>query len=345
MKLYKYRSVDKDIFERDIRTFTKNQFFASNFEMLNDPFEANFNDTTSHTLDMVKSMFSVDTSNLRKQLDKVIGYKVKLGVFSLSKTCYSQQMWAYYSTSYSGYCIEYDLEKLKDKTKNFDFSMQLDITYSDDIPTIKLEDFENISIFQKMFGTKTTYWRHEEETRLLFENFSIKEHHESAITGIVFGYKANNNLIETFKDAFDNRDIKFYRVVVNRQKNRLEKDLILELQKQRNFNLTKYTFEVLKYTNNLAVENYHLVLKGPSSNDDAKNLIFAFREKICYKPSNIHVYNTPSIVELIDIYPLRGKDYIHYAEACIASSDFDSENLVIFSPYKDSYYQEEIEKL
>jgi len=64
----------------------------------------------------------------------------------------NEVMWAHYASSNRGYCIEYDRDKLKDKTINFDFAVELDVTYSDEIPTLTFEDIKGNSMFKKMFG-------------------------------------------------------------------------------------------------------------------------------------------------------------------------------------------------
>ncbi|WP_409013870.1 DUF2971 domain-containing protein [Chryseobacterium geocarposphaerae] len=56
----------------------------------------------------------------------------------------NEQLWAYYASSYSGYCIEYDLDKLIDKGQNFDFQYQFQIDYKDNIPTLSVEDRQTV---------------------------------------------------------------------------------------------------------------------------------------------------------------------------------------------------------
>lgn len=345
MKVYKYRGIESDIIDRDISTFQKNQFFAPKFEMLNDPFEANFNEIISNTFDLIKNIFSADADKLKKQLREVIELKHKLGILSLSKTCYSEQMWAYYASSNRGYCIEYDLDKLKDKTKNFDFSSELEIIYSDEIPTLNIEDIKDNLMFKKMYGVKKRNWQHEEEIRLIFDNSSIKDHHESAMTGIYFGCQCNDSTIELFKEKFSNRDINFYKITPNKQKNIFESIVIYECRRHRKFQIAKYDFEILKYQDNSVVENYYLYLKEKLSKEELREFVSAFREEYCYKPSNLNIFDTPEISDLIGIYPLKGKEYIRYADSYIALADFSTEDFLFEYPFKDFYYKEVVKEL
>lgn len=340
MKVYKYRGVESDIFQRDLNTFQNNQFFASKFEMLNDPFEANFNEIISTTLDLLKNIFSVDAEKVKRHLKELLDLKQKIGILSLSKNCYSEQMWAYYASSNRGYCIEYDFEKLKDNTQNFDYSSELEIQYSDTIPTLSIDDMKSNLMLSKMYGTKKKGWIHEDEIRLIFDNSSLKNHHESAITGIYFGYQSSDDSIESFKEIFKNRNVKFYRIYPDKQKNNLNSTLFYETTKQNKFDLKKFNFEVLEYQNNSVVENYYIYLKDILTEDELKEFVLAFREEKCYKPSNINIFNTSDISNLIGIYPLKGKDYIQYADAFIALADFSCEDFLFMYPYKDFRYKE-----
>lgn len=254
-------------------------------------------------------------------------------------------MWAYYASSNQGYCIEYDLEKLEDKTKNPDFSVQVDVCYSDKIPILDLDDIRNKLIFQKMYGTKKERWHHEEELRLIFDNSSIKKYHESAITGIYFGCNSKDSLIEVFKEAFINRNIKFYKMVVNRENNSLESIIIYESLKDELTKINQYSFEILKYENNKTVENYFIYLKGKLDINIISDFVFLFRENYCYKPSNINIFDSLEIIDLLGTFSLKGKDYIRYADAYIASSYFDAQEVIDEYPFKDPFYQQQLREM
>lgn len=223
MKVYKYRGIESNCLERDIITFSNNKFFAPKFENLNDPFEANFNEIISETLENINKLFSYDVNDVKDNLNNLIDFKNKLGIFSLSKNAFSEQMWAYYASSNKGYCIEYEIEKLKDKNQNFDYFRQLEVKYTDDIPTLDITDLysksENMLI--KMFGTKKNNWKHEEEIRLLFDESFLKNHHFSAITAIYFGYQASEDIKNKIYENFTDRDIEFYEIIPSKVNNRI----------------------------------------------------------------------------------------------------------------------------
>ncbi len=215
MKAYKYRSIEKDIFERDFETIKNNSFYSSNYSMLNDPFDIYFNEEISQLIDLLKTLFPYqELENFENQFKEVLNFKEEIGVYCLSKDFLNEQLWAYYASSYSGYCVEYDLDKLIDKEQNFDFQYQFEIDYKDNIPTLGIDDMINLQegFIKKMFATKKSAWRHEEEIRLIFDKFGMKKFHPSAITGIYFGAKTTEIIKESFYGIFKDMDVKFYEV-------------------------------------------------------------------------------------------------------------------------------------
>ena len=196
-----------------------------------------------------------------------------------------------------------------------------------------------------MYGTKKKRWLHEEEVRLIFDTSSIKIHHESAITGIYFGCKSENSFVEIFKEFFKNRNIKFYKMVANRNNNSFDSILLYDIVKTESTKIKEYNFEILKYENNTTIENYFIYLKDKLDKDELKYFIFIFRKHYCYKPSNINIFDSSEIKDLIGVSSLTGKDYIYYADTYIASSHFCAEEVVDEYPFKDPYYQQQLREI
>lgn len=341
MKVYKYRTIDSRVFERDKNNLLSNQFFAPKFEMLNDQFEANFDETISQVSELLKNMSLVgDNQMVRDRLNEIIALKDQLGVFSLSKNFLNEQMWAYYADSNTGYCIEYELDKLKDRSRNLDFTAQLDVNYDDQKPILHIHDIRKESLLQKMLGIKKMGWKHEEELRLVFDHSSLKSYHESAVTGVYFGCKASESSIEQLKEIFHNRDVSFYRIIANRNAHGFDFQQIFQGTKPKKYDLKKYDFELLKQENTFHIDNYYVYLKNTLSSESLKEFVQAFRESKAYKPANIYIFNSANITPLIGVYPLAPKDYLKYADAFIAVSDFGTEDLMVEFPYKDARYQE-----
>ncbi|WP_343611153.1 DUF2971 domain-containing protein [Chryseobacterium oranimense] len=192
MKVYKYRSIEKDVFDRDFKTIESK---------LNDPFDIYFDEEISQLINILKILFPIkELDNFENQFREVLKFKEKIGVYCLSRDFLNEQLWAYYASSYSGYCIEYDLDKLMDRGQNFDFQYQFEIDYKESIPRLDINDIINIknNFIQKMFATKKSAWQHEKEIRLIFDKYGMKKFHPSAITGLYFGIKTPDLIKQSF---------------------------------------------------------------------------------------------------------------------------------------------------
>jgi len=340
MKAYKYRSIEKDVFERDLKTLSENCFYSSNYSMLNDPFDIYFNEEISQFIDLLKTLFPhEELNNLEKQFKEVLNFKEEIGVYCLSTDVLNEQLWAYYASSYSGYCIEYDLEKLVDKGQNFDFQYQFEIDYKDNIPTLDINDFTNLQegFLRKMFATKKSTWKHEKEIRLIFDKYGLKKFHSSAITGIYFGIRTPEIIKESFYGLFKDVDVKFYEVFPSNFK--LDFKLINETKRELKYDLTKFDFEILRYKMNVTHESYYIFYKGSKKESEIIEFVLAFREKFCIKENSLYVFDNKDVESLIDIYPKNDDEYIKYVDSIITVSD-NWEESVINNPFKDFKYDE-----
>lgn len=125
MLVYKYRGINNElcknnsnkIFERDLKTLERNQFWASDIKDLNDPCEA-ITDTVkvknflNYIGKKVRMKSQDDFKMVEENTDQVLSLEDKMGIYSLSKTFLDELLWAHYSNSHKGFCIEYDLDIL-----------------------------------------------------------------------------------------------------------------------------------------------------------------------------------------------------------------------------------------
>lgn len=338
MKVYKYRSDDKKYLKRDLQTFSKNQFFASNFENLNDVFEANFDEIISQELMEIGKVFNINTSNINETYKKIEKYKEVLGIFSLSKIWNSHPLWSYYANDNKGYCIEYDYEKLKDKSLNEDLSYSIEVNYTNKKPLVAISDIRE-NIIKKMFATKSSDWIHEKEIRLIFEKSSLKTHHESFITAIYFGCKASEELIELFKKKFKNRDIIFYKLYVDKTKNTFQRKKIWSDKKKLKYDLSEYNYEILKEVNYFETITFYIFLKEYYNSKQLTELTLAIREKYSYKYCNIYFLNDKNFIDIAIKCPLSDEEYLKYADVLVAQF-FHTDKIIHVFPYKDSRYRE-----
>lgn len=323
MKVYKYRSIEKDIFDRDIKTLKDNSFYSSNYSALNDPFDIYFNEEISQSVDLLKILFPfIEFDNLKKYLKEVLDFKEKIGIYCLSTDFLNEQLWAYYASSYAGYCVEYDLDRLIDKEQNFDFQYKFKVDYKESVPTLGIEDMSNLrdGFIQKMFATKKSAWKHEKEIRLIFDKYGMKKFHPSAITGIYFGIKTPEIVKETFYKLFENNNVKFYEVFPSHFE--LDFKLVYETKRKLKYDITRFDFEVLRYRTNISHESYYIFYKGEKKESEVIDFILAFRELYCIKESNsLYIFDNKNVESLIDIYPKNDMQNREYVNSIISIND------------------------
>ncbi len=338
MKVYKYRSTKNlKILERDIETFSNNKFFAPKFETFDDKLEATFKEEISTIVQIIGKTFSTNTEQMKNSLKEVTDYKDKIGIYCVTKRYDNEYMWKNYANNSQGYCVEYDLDKLTDKSKNLDFSIKFEIIYDNKTSILNIADIGSNSLITKMFGVKKLEYLPEEEIRLIFNFDSIKKHHDSAITGIYFGSDADEQLIEKIYEKFENRDIKFYQIILG-ENQELRREIINQFSKNLKYNIEKNNFKILKHEINEHMEIFNVHLIGQTNTELIKEFALAFNEKYCFKVCNLHIYNSSEIIDLLDIYPLSDKDYVRYADSYIANADFSSETIFYEFPLKDFKY-------
>ena len=338
MKVYKYRCTkDSKILERDINTFSNNKFFAPTFKTFEDKLEASFKDRISIIIDILGEKISEKIKKIKTNLKEIVVFKDKIGIYCVTKRYDNKHMWGKYANENKGYCIEYDLEKLTDKSKNIDFSHILNVKYDNTTPILNTNDINSNSLISKMFGIKRTKYSPEEEIRLIFNFDSLKNHHKSAITAIYFGLKTEEKLIQKFYDKFTNRNVKFYRMKTN-ENCELKREMINEFSRNLIYDIDKYNFRILKHIINEHIEIYHVHVIGNINLEAIKEFAFAFNEKNCFKLCNLHIYNNSEIVDLIEVYPLPDSDYVRFADSYIANADFSSETIFFEFPFKDFKY-------
>jgi hypothetical protein len=84
MKVYKYRSIEKDVFERDFETIKNNSFYSSNYDMLNDPFDIYFNEEISQLIKILRISFPIkELDNFESQFKEVVNFKEEIGFYCL----------------------------------------------------------------------------------------------------------------------------------------------------------------------------------------------------------------------------------------------------------------------
>lgn len=303
MLVYKYRS-NKSPKNRDLKSLINNQIYAPLFEELNDPFEGIFIDELSSLITIIETAAKIDGSEIKENLEDIKKIKNKLGVYSLSKTFKSELLWAHYANAHKGFCIEYNLDKLKDRYRGF--CNEILVKYNSKLPILSYTDIESKSFLQKLFGSKSIPWKYEKEIRLLFDNHSFKNYHPSALTGIYFGERMSDydkNLLIT---SLAGRDVKFYQMSKARHSYKLVKKLINKNRRVIPNKLPKSSYEIMDTNHNRGAEVFYIYYKSKKKDKKSiNNFVKNFKFEHCTRNCYINLFDTNCVKHLVRKFPLN----------------------------------------
>lgn len=231
MLVYKYRSGS----DRDISSLKDNQLYSASLEKLNDIQEAKI--IINHKeFELIDIYFKSKAPDLGDTINEIIFAYIKrikeFGIYSLSRNYNNELLWAYYANSQKGFCIEYDLEKLKQHELQGEFFCNVD--YQSQIPIINFEDTtepkESI-LTTKVLATKSKNWEHEDEYRMITGEVGIKHFYNSSVKSIYFGSRAETETIKKVMDALKGRKIKYYQMSHKEDLYELERNEIEDIHK------------------------------------------------------------------------------------------------------------------
>ncbi|WP_051931186.1 DUF2971 domain-containing protein [Gillisia sp. Hel_I_29] len=223
MFVYKYRSGEK----YDFDSLKHNQFWASTSKELNDPCEGIVNSKyIKFGLNLLGKLFGIDSVEERKFIEQnavdVLSFNLEKGIYSLSKTPLDELLWAHYSNSHKGFCIQYDLDKL---LQTDGILISDSVRYSDDPPEIPYTDIlpKNSDSHMKKSGFfKSKRWEYEEEYRIITDKFGLNTYSQDAIKGIYFGLKMSTNHINQILEIFKGKKIDFYKIALEQNSYKLK---------------------------------------------------------------------------------------------------------------------------
>ena len=100
-------------------------------------------------------------------------------------------------------------------------------------------------------------------------------------------------------------------------------------------------YEIIKTTNNSAVQNFHVLVKQSKFDKDyLLQFTKRFRAEHCTSNCNVDLYDTKSILPLIGVYPLNKSQYIQFADHYLSMSTFDAPEVKSWYPLQDFQYKE-----
>jgi len=257
--LYKYRFFDDKGF---YKTYLEGKLYFSSPRNFNDPFDTKaVSDYASGSDEEIREFFIQNFMFIGKlgydaaayEFDKVVrerGFKeikkivdindatrsfidADIGICSLSKLKDNNPMWAHYSDSHKGFCVEYHsyglvvLLKGLQKIRLFNTPIIInEVQYKNNVPLINpYHDDSSLKVDQQFF-TKTMDWAYEKEWRIINPDgvdAKLKLPSE-IITGIYFGLKATKENIKEAIDISEKEigDLKYYQAVENKKETKIE---------------------------------------------------------------------------------------------------------------------------
>ena len=210
---YKYRGNS----DRDLLCLSLNQIYAPKYQNLNDPFEA-LCFLTPQDQFYLTSLKNPLKEDLKRALNIVFKKYRNSGIYSLSRDFDNEVLWALYSNSHRGFCIEYNMDLFMDmfsfnKIKNF--ASLLHVFYYEKLPDIISQPFNNYNHSinsTSIIGSKSIPWKHENEIRVLFDESGIIDYDHRAVNGIYFGLRTPEEHINFAMKALAGRKLRYYQM-------------------------------------------------------------------------------------------------------------------------------------
>lgn len=211
--VFKYRCD----FYRDLLTLKNNQIYIPNPKLLNDPNEGYLDFTEFHKeLSILEKDYpsSERAKNIRRLLEEE---SEKVGIFSLSKNCTIECLWSYYANGHKGFCVEYDLTKLK-KSFKANLVFPFEVAYKSNRYSINIDETENLLKYKKkafiryFHFTKSKEWEQEQEIRIVTYNQGYCNITEDCVKAIYFGKRCSEENINLTMNTLKGLKIKYYKM-------------------------------------------------------------------------------------------------------------------------------------
>jgi hypothetical protein len=212
--LYKYREFN----DNTDKIFKNSEIWFSKPKDFNDPFDCQIVSKNDNTIEEIKAFLLKNKSFQPKEILKSKNFKIedwnkkttqlisnfvnKCGISCFAEKNDNILMWSHYTKSHQGICIKFDL--LADLNL---FVLPLKVIYSDDYPEYNhLRDYPKI--FEKLYQTKFTDWKYEEEVRIFKTHFGAVKFNKNAIVEVCFGVNSSSENVSKLKKVLTENEFK-----------------------------------------------------------------------------------------------------------------------------------------
>lgn len=229
-KLYKYGSFQSEYWRE---TVFKAKIYLSPAKVFNDPFDCrahiNYKKAISkgdfrerllqhYSKDEIESLSEEDV-----QKYTIERMREKIYVFCFSEVWNSLLMWAHYANNYNGYCIEYDMTKVRDYIKTNLFPILYEEEYID-ITDYLISTNSNTGLISNLIKAKE--WQYEKEWRIV----KYKEnpfYFRPAVKAIYLGTNCSKDDKEEILKWAKDSNRKVYNIQISKTKYNLEAQRII----------------------------------------------------------------------------------------------------------------------
>lgn len=208
LKLFRYRPLDNNIFEREIEALKESYLFSAPFSKMNDPMEA-FYETGGQSDQLLNSILSMDgkcVESIYTRMNEIIN---NFGLVSFSITNKNLPMWAYYASNFAGICLEFDVNELA--IGDFKNETIQKVTYAKEpLPPIAIEDVcqnNADSVILSRLARKRFEWAHEEEWRFITGNTGEKCYLDDALCKVYLGPRINDRYAGKIYEILSRRPV------------------------------------------------------------------------------------------------------------------------------------------
>ncbi|MEQ4690652.1 DUF2971 domain-containing protein [Providencia manganoxydans] len=245
MRVFKYRGGDDKVFSRDLSSLEQDYFWSPTYEDLNDPCEGlvltdqifDQLDALNNVLGNTKQTSLVSLDSVKEAFRDLIAIKDKAGIYSLSKIVTDELLWAHYANSHNGFCIEYDLDKLRE-FEGAKYSI-FKVIYQNKPPIMNVDSMfatdSQDEFLQKLTSVKSKRWEYEDEIRIITPSEGKQYYDFRAVRSIYFGLRMKKKNIQLIMETLQGRGIKYFQMQLRANSYELTYQLIedLYLTKQR----------------------------------------------------------------------------------------------------------------
>lgn len=239
MRVFKYRGGDDKVFSRDLSSLEQDYFWSPNYDDLNDPCEGlvlteqifDQLDALNNVLGNTKQTSLVSLDSVKEAFRDLVAIKDKAGIYSLSKIVTDELLWAHYANSHNGFCIEYDLDKLRE-FEGAKYSI-FKVIYQNKPPIMNVDsmfasDSQN-EFLQKLTSVKSKRWEYEEEIRIITPSEGKQYYDFRAVRSIYFGLRMKKKNIQLIMETLQGRGIKYFQMQLKANSYELTYQLIEDL--------------------------------------------------------------------------------------------------------------------